>query len=77
MLYDLLCLFHQVSDEVQHIKDVLTELDQLKEELFPLARRATMLYALLRSLPAINRSATSFMKILEVVNFDKVFIIHS
>ena len=29
-------------------KEILRQLDQLKEELFPLARRATMLYALLQ-----------------------------
>ena len=34
---------------------VLKELDVLRDELFPLARRATMLYSVLRSLGSIQR----------------------
>ena len=37
-----------MTDRLMETKDILHQLDQLKEEIFPLARRATMLYALLQ-----------------------------
>ncbi len=36
-------------------QEKLQELDNLRDELFPLSRRATMLYAILRSLATIHR----------------------
>lgn len=44
-----------MAQRVKDSKMILHDLDNLREELFPLVRRATMLYCVLRSLSAIQR----------------------
>ena len=44
----------QVSQKVKDLQSLLSDLDALREELFPLARRATMLFAVLRSLACLQ-----------------------
>lgn len=45
---------HQMALQIKDYKSVLRELDVLRDELFPLARRATLLYAIIRSLSAVQ-----------------------
>ena len=44
-----------MTQKLSEAKEFLRSLDLLKEELFPLARRATMLYALLQSMACVQR----------------------
>ncbi|XP_069115919.1 uncharacterized protein [Argopecten irradians] len=44
----------ELANQLTETQSLLTDLDDLKDELFPLARRAAMLYAILRSLQSIH-----------------------
>ena len=44
-----------MTHKLRDTKDLIGQLDGLKEELFPLARRATMLYALLQSMASVQK----------------------
>ena len=44
-----------MSGKLKAVKVVLKDLGDLREELYPLAKRATMLYSVIRSLATIHR----------------------
>lgn len=44
----------QIALKMKDTASILRSLDTLRDELFPLARRATMLYSVLRSLAAVQ-----------------------
>lgn len=52
------------------MQQLLTDLDLLKEELFPLARRAAMLYSILRSLQSLRNEYQFSLKFF-VLLFDE------
>jgi len=51
----LIDVYLQMSDKLKEAKIVLRQLDDLRDELYPLARRATMLYSVVRSLATVHR----------------------
>ena len=48
-------ILFQLSNRLQETVNLLDDLDTLKDELYPLARRAAMLYAIVRSLQSIHK----------------------
>lgn len=58
-----------MTEEITAVQNHLDELDTLRDELFPIARRGTMLYAILRSLATLRReyhfSLSFFMQLFD------------
>ena len=48
-----LFLYHQLAHQLADTQTILDDLDLLKDELYPVARRGSLLYSLMRSLAAI------------------------
>ena len=45
----------QLSNRQQETLTLIDDLDSLKDELYPMARRAAMLYAIIRSLQSVHK----------------------
>ncbi|KAL5020322.1 hypothetical protein ScPMuIL_003214 [Solemya velum] len=60
----------ELANRLNDIQQLLTDLDLLKEELFPLARRAAMLYSILRSLQSLRNEYQFSLKFF-VLLFDE------
>ena len=53
-LFQHVLLTFQLANQLNETVTLVEDLDTLKDELYPLARRAAMLYAIIRSLQSIH-----------------------